>query len=166
MESSRFRRVPAAPLALYETTVDASWLDYNGHMTEARFGEVFGYATDAFLRHVGLDADYLAGGHSAYTVEGHIRYLHEASAFEPLRVASQVLGSDEKRLHLFHELQHGRSGKTLATGEHLLLHVDTRRRHAAPWREPVAGRVAAAAAAHAALPAPDGAGRAVALARQ
>ena len=76
---------PDLPLALYETTVDPAWLDYNGHMTEARYGEVFGYATDAFLRHVGLDAAYLAGGHSAYTVEGHIRYLREAERVRSAR---------------------------------------------------------------------------------
>ena len=65
---------PTRPLRLYETTVDPSWVDYNGHMTEARYGDVFGYATDAFLRHVGIDDAYLEAGHSAYTVEGHIRY--------------------------------------------------------------------------------------------
>jgi carnitine 3-dehydrogenase / betainyl-CoA thioesterase len=154
---------PAEPLLLYETTVDASWLDYNGHMTEARYGEVFGYSTDAFLRYVGLDADYLSGGHSAYTVEGHIRYLHEASAFEPLHVTTQVLGSDEKRLHLFHVLVNARSGQTLATGEYMLLHVDTTAGRVGPWEEPVATRVAEAAAAHAQLPTPEGAGRAVGM---
>ena len=32
---------PTRPLRLYETTVDPSWVDYNGHMTEARYGDVF-----------------------------------------------------------------------------------------------------------------------------
>ena len=154
---------PSRPLRLYETTVDLSWADYNGHMTEARYGDVFGYATDAFLRHVGLDAAYLEGGHSAYTVEGHIRYLHEAAALEPLAVETQVLGADEKRLHLFHTMTHGRSGETLATGEYMLLHVDTAAGSVRAWREPVAGRVAAAAAAHVPLGPPEGAGRAIAM---
>ena len=152
---------PAEPLPLYETMVDASWLDYNGHMTEARYGEVFGYSTDALLRHVGLDEEYLGSGHSAYTVEGHIRYLHEASAFEPLHVTTQVLGSDEKRVRLFHVLTNAQSGQTLATGEYMLLHVDTDAGRVCAWEEPVATRLAEAAAAHAHLPPPDGAGRAV-----
>jgi carnitine 3-dehydrogenase len=156
---------PTKPLRLLETTVDPSWVDYNGHMTEARYGDVFGYATDAFLRHVGLDASYLEGGHSLYTVETHIRYLAEVSALEPLAVHTQVLGADEKRLHLFHTLTHGRTGTSLATGEHLLLHVDTAQGRSVPSREPVATRVAAAAAAHAPLPAPEGAGRAISLRR-
>jgi carnitine 3-dehydrogenase len=154
---------PSLPLRLHEAVVDPSWVDYNGHMTEARYGVEFGHATDAFLRHVGLDAEYLDGGHSAYTVETHIRYLREVAAFEPLAVETQVLGADSKRLHLFHTLVRRPSGETLATGEHLLLHVDTVQGRSTPWREPVAGRVAAAAAAHAELPVPEGAGRAIGM---
>ena len=157
---------PTEPLALYETTVDPAWLDYNGHMTEARYGEVFAYTTDAFLRHVGLDDGYLEGGHSAFTVEGHIRYLREADAFDPLQVRTQVVGADEKRLHLFHVLMHGVTGDALATGEYMLLHVDTTAASACPWVDPVADLVAAAAAAHAALPVPEGVGRAIAMRRR
>lgn len=156
---------PTQPLRLHETVVDASWVDYNGHMTEARYLHVFADATDAFLRHVGVDAAYLGGGHSAYTVETHLRHLREVAGLEPLQVVTQVLGADEKRLHLFHTMVHAQNGETLATGEHLLLHVDAAAGRACPWIEPVAGRVADAAAAHVALPVPEGAGRAVALRR-
>lgn len=156
---------PAQPVVLYETTVDPSWVDYNGHMTESRYLHVFADATDAFLRRVGLDANYLEGGHSAYTVETHLRHLREVAGLEPLQVVTQVLGADEKRLHLFHTMAHAESGETLATGEQLLVHVDTGAGRACPWLEPVAGRVLAAAAAHAGLPTPDGVGRAIALQR-
>jgi carnitine 3-dehydrogenase len=157
---------PTAPLRLYETVVDPSWVDYNGHLTEARYLHVFAEATDAFLRYVGLDAAYLGLGASAYTVETHLRHLREVAGLEPLEVVTQVLGADEKRVHLFHTLKQAASGETRATGEHLLLHVDTAKSRAAPWREPVAGRVAAAAAAHASLPVPDGAGNSIAHRRQ
>jgi carnitine 3-dehydrogenase / betainyl-CoA thioesterase len=156
---------PSEPLRLHETTVDPASVDYNGHMTESRYGVEFGHGTDAFLRHVGLDAAYLERGRSAYTVEGHIRFLREASALEPIAVDTQVLAADEKRLHLFHSLRHGRSGELLATGEYMLLHVDTGEGRTCPWEQPVAARVAAAAAAHAVLPVPDGAGRAVSMPR-
>ncbi len=119
---------PTQPLRLHATVVDPSWIDYNGHMTEFRYLQVFADATDAFLRHVGVDAEYLRHGASAFTVESHLRHLHEVAAFEPIDVATQVLGADEKRLRLFHTLTHARSGETLATGEHLLLHVDTNAR--------------------------------------
>jgi carnitine 3-dehydrogenase len=156
---------PSQPLRLHEAVVDPAWVDYNGHMTEARYAEVFAYATDAFLTHIGIDEGYLAGGHSAYTAEAHIRYLREVGGLEPLSVATQVVGADEKRVHLFHTMTHGARGEVLATGEYMMLHVDTRAVRAAPWAEPVAGRVAAAAAAHAGLPSPAGAGRSIALRR-
>ncbi len=151
----------ARPLKLHTCAVDRDWIDYNGHMTEARYLHVFADATDAFLRHVGVDAAYLGGGHSAYTVETHLRHLKEVAGLEPLQVETQVLGADDKRLHLFHAMQQRRTGETVATGEHLLLHVDTSAGRTCPWVAPVANGVARAAAAHAALPVPEGAGRAI-----
>ena len=147
------------PLRLYETTVQPDWVDYNGHMTESRYLDVFATATDSFLSHVGLDGAYLAGGHSVYTVETHLRHLAEARANEPLAVDTQVLSADAKRLHLFHTLSNGATGARLATGEHLLLHVDTTEARSATMLEPLAGRIASIAAAHASLPVPEGAGR-------
>ena len=140
---AQLRPDPGLPLRLYESAVDPAWVDYNGHMTEARYGDLFAYATDAFLRHVGLDAAYLAGGHSLYTVETHIRYLHEVAALEPVVVATQVLGSDEKRLHLFHTLSTAvtaRRSRRVST----CCCTWTRRGACVPMREPSRGRVAAA----------------------
>ncbi|MBA2643437.1 MAG: carnitine 3-dehydrogenase [Actinobacteria bacterium] len=156
---------PTQPLLLHETLVEPEWIDCNGHLTEARYLHVFAEATDAFLRYVGVGAEYLAGSHSAYTVETHLRHLREVAALEPLQVLTQVLGADEKRLHLFHTMRHATAGETLATAEHLLLHVNTAEGRARPWLEPVAGSVATAAAAHRALPLPESAGRAIVLRR-
>jgi carnitine 3-dehydrogenase len=147
------------PLRLYEDAVRSEWVDYNGHMTESRYLEVLGNATDAFLRYVRLDAAYLADGHSLYTVETHIRHLAEAKAGEPLSVSTQVIGADEKRVHLFHTIERPTTATVLATGEHMLLHVDTAAGRACPMVEPVAGAVAAAAAAQAPLPRPEAAGQ-------
>ena len=95
-------------------------------MTESRYLQVFGDATDAVLRLVGVDSGYLAAGHSYYTVETHLRHLREVAGGETISVHTQVLGCDDKRLHLFHRLMQDDSGAELATAEHLLLHVDTR----------------------------------------
>jgi carnitine 3-dehydrogenase len=157
---------PGEPLRLHETVVDPSWVDYNGHLTEARYLHVFAHATDAFLRHVGVDDAYLSGGHSAFTVETHLRHLREVRALEQLQVVTQVLGSDDKRVHLFHTMCRRGDPDPVATAEHVLLHVDTVAGRATPWMDPVAQGVADAWAAHASLPTPDGAGRAVGLSRR
>ena len=90
-----------------EGVVDPSWVDYNGHLTESRYLQVFAEATDALLGLVGVDADYLGRGLSAYTVETHIRHLREVAGLEPIAVETQILGTDEKRLHVFHTMTHG-----------------------------------------------------------
>ena len=128
-------------------------------MTESRYLDVLANASDAFLRHVELNASYLDGGHSLYTAETHIRHLAEAHTGDRLDVETQVLGADAKRLHLFHTVRNARSGTTVATGEHLLLHVDTRAGRVCSMIEPLAGRVSTIASLHAALPVPPGAGR-------
>ena len=52
----------AKPLRLIETQVRPEWVDYNGHMTDSRYLQVFGDATDALLRAVGVDDAYRATG--------------------------------------------------------------------------------------------------------
>ena len=154
---------PTQPLRLWEGVVDPSWVDYNGHLTESRYLQVFADATDALLGLLGVDADYLGRGLSAYTVETHIRHVREVAGLEPIAVDTQILGTDEKRLQVIHTMTHAESGAILATGEHMLVHVDAEAGRASAWQAPVAERLTAAAEAHADLPAPEGAGRAIAM---
>jgi len=119
------------PLVLHHARVGGDWTDYNGHMTEFRYLQILGDATDAFLIHIGLDAAYRAGGFSAYTVETHIRHLAEAKAGDTLRVATRLLGHDAKRIRLHHSIQTA-DGTEVATGEHMMLHVNTREGRAIP----------------------------------
>lgn len=151
----------AAPLELLETRVSPAWLDYNGHMTEFRYLHVFGDTTDAFLRLIGVDLAYVEGGHSYYTVETHLRHLDEAKLGEALLCTTQILSTDEKRLHLFHRLFAGPERREVATGEHMLLHVDSKAGRACPAPASILAKLDALAAAHAGLPRPVEAGRAV-----
>jgi carnitine 3-dehydrogenase len=155
----------AAPLRLHAARVLPEWVDYNGHMTESRYLQVFGDASDALFRHLGIDAAYHAAGLSYYTVETHLRHLREVAAEAPLHVTTQILAADEKRIHLFHTLIATTEGTALATAEQMLLHVNTREARACPAREDVGARVRRIAEAHAGLPVPDGAGRSIRLRR-
>jgi carnitine 3-dehydrogenase len=154
---------PPPPLRLHSARVLAEWVDYNGHAHESRYLQVFGDATDALLGYVGVDAAYLAAGGSYYTVETHLSHLGEATAGDGLDVTTQVLDFDEKRLHVFHELHRSGDGVLLATAEQMLLHVDTTGGRAHPARPEILTRIAKLAAAHAVLPKPERAGRAVGI---
>ncbi len=141
--------------------VPVSWTDYNGHMNEAHYLEIFGQATDAFMEIIGADADYVARGLSYFTVETHLRHLDEVTAGEMVHIETQVLKGEGKKMHLFHRLMTA-DGRLTATGEHLLIHVSLETRASCPPEEHIAQRLAAFAKAHGVLGSPEGAGRAIA----
>ena len=94
-------------------------------MNESRYLQVFSDASDAMLHFIGMDEEYRSQDFSFYTVETHIRHLNEVGGSEPLIVETQLLGFDEKRIRINHVMIHPPSGKMLATGEHMFLHVNT-----------------------------------------
>ena len=153
------------PLQLFRCEVRSDWVDYNGHMTESRYLEVCGHATDALLAHIGCNAQYRAQGLSFYTVETHLRFLAEIRSGEKVKVATQVLGSDDKRLHLFHSLLDVQGERPIATAENMLLHVDTRTGKSMPMRPGTLAAARRVTAAHKSLTRPDGAERSIALTR-
>ncbi|HEY2319207.1 MAG TPA: carnitine 3-dehydrogenase [Solirubrobacteraceae bacterium] len=150
--------LPDGRLRLYEALVEPAWIDYNGHMTEHRYLEVMADSTDAFLRAIGILGPYIDSGHSYYTVETHIRHLGEAHGGDRIAVATRLLGHDEKRLHLFHELLRDEDGALIATGEHMLLHVDRAAGRTAPAAPEILSALGEIAAAQRELPWPEGAG--------
>ncbi len=153
----------AADPLRWETRVLPEWVDYNGHATESSYLLMTSHATDALLGAIGIDADYLRGGGSYYTVETHICHLGEAKAGDGLEVTTQVLGADEKRIHVFVRIENAESEELLATTEQMLLHVDTNAGRAAPAPPEILARVQQLVDAHAGMPWPERAGRKIAL---
>ncbi|WP_349434945.1 carnitine 3-dehydrogenase [Pararhizobium sp. A13] len=151
----------AEPIRILDTKVNAAWVDYNGHMTEHRYLQVFGDTSDGLLRLIGVDLEYVKDGHSYYTVETHIRNLGEAKLGDALYSTCQILSHDEKRLHIFSAIYNAASNELVATAEQMLLHVDSKAGKAVPALPAVIAKVKAIAEAHAGLPKPEGVGRAV-----
>ncbi|MBD9623903.1 carnitine 3-dehydrogenase [Ensifer sp. ENS06] len=147
------------PLRILDTKVSAAWVDYNGHMTEHRYLQVFGDTSDGVLRLIGVDLDYVRDGHSYYTVETHIRNLGEAKLGEALYSTCQILSSDEKRLHIFSTIYNAATNEAVATAEQMMLHVDSKAGKAVAAPEAVLSKLRAITEAHAQLQTPDGAGR-------
>jgi carnitine 3-dehydrogenase len=147
------------PIVTVERAVPLDWTDYNGHMNEARYLQAFGDATDRMMALVGCDAEYIATGGSYFTAETHIRHLDEVHAGALIRIETQVLNGEGKKMHVFHRMYEG--ARELATGEHMLIHVSLETRRASDPAPALAATLAKVAAAHAALPMPEGAGKAV-----
>jgi carnitine 3-dehydrogenase len=156
---------PGKPLRLVETVVRPEWVDYNGHMSDFRYLQVFGDATDALFRKVGIDEAYREGGRMYYTVESHLTHCAEVKVMEPLYVTTQVINVDDKRLHLFHTLYRRRDDGIVATGEQMQVHVSTAEAKASPVDPTVRAKLSGLQAAHACQPQPAHQGRSVGMPR-
>jgi carnitine 3-dehydrogenase len=156
---------PNQALKLLDTPVRTEWVDYNKHMSDFRYGQVFGDAMDALFRRVGMDADYRAQGRSYFTVETHIRHLAEARAGDSLYVTMQVLDVDDKRLHVFLRMFRSGDNREVAVAEQMHLHVDTKASKASPAGTEVVAALRKIKDAHAKLPRPRETGRAIGGAR-
>ncbi len=152
---------PGKPLRLLDTVVRPEWVDYNRHMSDFRYSQVFGDAMDALFRRAGVDEAYRNTGRMYYSVENHVKHLGEAKAGEPLYVTTQLLAVDDKRLHVFHRMHRGRDDKLIATAEQMYLHVDTAAAKAAPVDAAIRSKLESILRGHAGLSAPSEAGRPV-----
>lgn len=150
------------PFVSQERKVLPEWIDWNGHMNIAYYVVAFDLATDDIFDYLGIGSQYRKeSGHSTFTLELHVNYLQEVMEGEPFVVHSTVLGSDRKRLHLFHTMCHGKTGQVVATNENMFVHVNMTERRSAPYPQHILERLTAVAEAHKTLPRPENAGRSV-----
>lgn len=150
------------PLSLYSDVVPSKWIDYNGHMNVAYYVLAFDHATDAFMDFLGMGQNYRERDNcSAFVVEAHVNYQRELVADDPMRITTQLLGFDSKRIHYFHRLYHAQKGFLSATSEIMVIHVDLAERHSASMPLAIQDRLGALMAAHIQLPRPPQSGRVI-----
>jgi acyl-CoA thioester hydrolase len=153
-----------APFDRYQGEVLPEWIDANDHMNLAYYIVLFDYATDALFDAIGIGRLYKdATNNGTFAVETHNLYERELLAGERVRVATQILGADDKRLHFSHEMFIAANGQRAAMQELMYLHVDLATRRVVAFPDGVRERVGAAATAHARLSRPDWAGRRIAM---
>jgi acyl-CoA thioester hydrolase len=154
-------------LLIYETRVDAAWIDDNDHMSDAAYALVFSRAVDALMDRIGLDAGQRkASRRTLYTAQAMHRFFAEATAGDALAVSFRLLEHDDKRMRVWLEMS-GRDGVALAVSEQALLSID--RSGATPrvadWRAETRSALDALARAQRELAAPALAGRGVTMRR-
>ncbi len=148
------------PIRTMARAIPVDWVDYNGHMNEARYLQAFSEGTDRFMEIIGCDAAYIASGGSYFTVETHIRHLDEVHAGARVYVETQCISAEGKKMRLFNSLYH-EDGRLLATGEHMLLHVSLATRRATPPSDEIAAVLNGIASLHSDLPSPEGLGKGI-----
>lgn len=149
-----------SPIFLYAGVVPPEWIDYNGHMNVAYYVLAFDRATDAFMESLGMGRDYQERQQcSTFVVETHVNYQRELIAGDPMRITTQLLGFDSKRIHYFHRLYHADKNFLSATTELMVIHVDLAQRRSAPMPLSAMDRLSALMTAHIQLPRPPQSGR-------
>jgi carnitine 3-dehydrogenase len=137
-----------SPVKLHKGEVLSAWLDYNGHMTDAAYLTAFGDGLDAFFRYIGDDEAYRATGNTFFTAETHVNYYREMKLGDPFWIETQVVGADEKRMHLFHRMYHGKTKDLVAVNEIMQLHVNQKEGRVAPMAASLYEALSAIAKAH------------------
>ncbi len=146
------------PLLLRRTKIKSNWIDYNGHMTEHRYLQVFGETTDKLLDLIGMTKEYVQRGYSVYTLETHIRHLQEGKRGEEIYLTTQLLGLDGKRLRLLHVMTREQDKSVLATAEQMLMSVNITENKACDFEDDLSAKLTEIWGQHKNLPTPDFAG--------
>lgn len=149
----------SSPTRLLSSTVLPAWIDYNGHMTEFRYAQVFSDSSEALFRLVGMHDEYVAAGRSYYTAETHNQFYAEVGVNEPYYTSAQILMVDAKRLRVFYRMHATENDSLLATLEAMYLHVDMKSGKVVAAESSATEKLLSLAAAHLELEKPDTAGR-------
>ena len=131
------------PLITVRRTIPSDWTDYNGHMNESRYGQIWSDAADWVLLEAGVDADYIARDLSYFTAETRTNFLDEALAGERVVCETQVALAEGKKLRLLHEMKREADGTVLATCDQFLLHVSLETRRSCPPEPAISARLEA-----------------------
>ena len=155
-KAKRIANAAARPLLTHTGTVLPEWIDYNGHMNLSYYVLLFDFATEAFLEQLGLTPAFRARQNaSTFSAEIHVNYLYELRLGDPVRITTQLLDQDARRIHYFHRMYHRTRGFLAATNELLSLYVDMRARRVVEMPPTIRRRVAALHRAHQLLPVPE-----------
>ena len=148
-----------APFMAPPADIQADWIDYNGHLNMAYYNVLFDRGADRAFETFGLTENYVKEqGLSFFVAEVHVCYLRELHLGDKVQASFQLLGFDEKRLHVYHELLHS-DGWVAATCETLYLHIDASGPKVAAIPSAMAEMIKAMYDSHNTLAWPDRAGR-------
>ena len=136
-----------APFDRFRGEVLPEWIDYNGHMNLAYYTVLFDQATDLLFDELGLGLDYRRDRKlGTFVAETHNLYERELLVGARVRVATQIIAIDAKRMHIGHEmfaLDGPHAGQRTATQELMFLHVDLSARRVCPFPPDMHERVSA-----------------------
>lgn len=156
-----------APIISKPYAIESQWIDYNGHFNMAYYNVLFDRDSDTSLAFLGLGPEYVkTSGMSYFTLEAHISYLRELKPSDQVRIATQILDFDSKRLHYVQTMSHAHEGWVACVTENIVMHVDLAAKKSSPFPADVLERIKAVHEAHKNLPVPLQVGHKIGIPRK
>jgi acyl-CoA thioester hydrolase len=147
--------------------VEDQWIDYNGHFNMAYYNVLFDRGGDEAFDAVGLGPDYVKERNASFfTLEAHVTYVRELHAGDDVRITTQFLDHDAKRVHYVQQMYHAKEGWLSCVTENIVMHVDMAAKKSAPFPPDVLERIKAMCEAHKALPVPPQVGHRIGIPRK
>jgi acyl-CoA thioester hydrolase len=156
-----------APFVSSVRQIEPQWIDYNGHFNMAYYNVLFDQAGDETFDAIGLGAAYVKKTNcSFFTLVAHVTYLRELHQGDTVRIETQFLDYDSKRIHYFEQMRHATDGWIAGTSELIVIHVDMNIRKSAPFPPDVLANIKTMHAAHASLPIPAQVGHKIGIVKK
>lgn len=150
------------PLILHQDYVRTEWVDEYDHMNLAYYVLVCDQATYAFWELINEgQALECRDGLEYAVVETHVNYLQEVRLNDPVVVTTQLLGYDQKRFQIYHELRHADRGFLSATNEIMALGFNLNERKIQTFRNLVQEQLKLIGEQQSRLERPSNAGRSI-----
>ena len=144
--------------------VEDQWIDYNGHFNMAYYNVLFDRGSDEAFDAVGLGPDYVkVRNASFFTLEAHVTYVRELHAGDEVRITTQFLDHDAKRVHYVQQMFHAKEGWLSCITENIVMHVDMGLKKSAPFPPDVMTRINGMCEAHKVLPVPSQVGHKIGI---
>ncbi|MFC4558218.1 thioesterase family protein [Virgibacillus kekensis] len=154
------------PKVIIEDNVRDEWIDYNGHMNDAKYVQAFSWGVDRFMKLIGITDEFREKTqYTIFTMENHVCYLAEMKRGEAFKVTLQLIDYDEKRAHVFYEL-YGKDGKRAATSEQMLMGMNQAKGRPAPFPSEILENVKNLAENHTPTEKPKEVGRVIGIRRK
>jgi acyl-CoA thioester hydrolase len=156
-----------APFVSRIQEVEDQWIDYNGHFNMAYYNVLFDRAGDDVFATLGLGPDYIKERNASFfTLEAHLTYVRELHAGDRVRIETQILDCDAKRVHYVQQMFHAAEGWLSCVTELIVMHIDMAAKKSAPFPADIQSRIEAMREAHRALPVPPQVGHRIGIPRK
>ena len=154
----------AAPYTSSMQKVESQWTDYNGHLNMAYYAVLFDRGAEEMFETFGLGADYVKRTNcTTFTLETHTTYANELKEGDDVRVETQIIGADAKRVHYIQQMFRADTSYLACVLEVMISHVDMNIHRTSAWPPEILEKIQAMAAVHAKVPLPPQVGHKIGL---